>query len=164
MLTSSLRARWDCIPPFFENFDDQSITLAVDLVEVALAVGVDVENADRAALNIVDRNHHLRPGAIVARDVARKGMDIVHDLSRILVNGGPTHADVFLQYQAGNWTLVRVDHKLPVLEQIKAGPRNPRDLVVEESRRGRAVGHRVVGLGNQLFELLRDPPVAIEVR
>ncbi len=43
-------------------------------------MGVDVENTYRAAFTVVGRNHHFRPGPVVAGDVARKRMDIVHDL------------------------------------------------------------------------------------
>jgi hypothetical protein len=65
------------------------------------------------------------------------------------------------KHQTGDRALVGIDHQLLILEQIKAGPRDPRHLVVEKRSRSRAVSCRIVSLGYELAELVSDAPVAI---
>ena len=54
------------------------------------------------------------------------------------------------------------DHELAVLEEVKAGPGHPWNLVVEQRRRGGTVCRSVICLGDQLFELFRNSPVSFE--
>jgi hypothetical protein len=148
--------------PFFEQFHHHLVALSVDLVEMVLFVGIDVENPDRTAVYVVDRDHDLGEAAVVARDMSGKGVDVTYDLGLIAVDGGPAHSDVLFENQAGDRTLVGIDHQLAVLEEVEAGPRDPRNLVVEEGDGGCAMGGPVTCLGDQLLELIHDAPIAAQ--
>jgi hypothetical protein len=107
------------------------------------------------------RYDYLGSAAIVTGDVSWEGVDVVDDLRFVVIDSCPADAEVSLENEAGYRTLVGVDHQIPILEEIETGPGNAGDLVMEEGGGGRAMSDGIVGLCDQLFELLHDPLITV---
>jgi hypothetical protein len=69
---------------------------------------------------------------------------------------------MLFEHEASDRPMVGVDRQLAVLEEIETGPGDTRNLVVEKSGGGGAMGGTVIRVGYQLFELFRYPSISFE--
>src|SRR5689334_15063737 len=115
---------------------------AILAVEAMRLGRVDVEDADQNAAE-EDRNDDLGSRRRVARDVARKGVDVGHDECLAPRRGRAADAPAERDAHAGRLALEGSEDELALAQQVEAAPVDALERAGEEARRVGEVRERV---------------------
>ena len=96
--------------------------MAVDLVESAKLLAVDVEHSNHLIVSIEDWNYNLRARQRTASYVPGKLFHIPNNVRLALFPSRSTHSFAIIYAHASHRTLKRTEPKLVATHQIKARP------------------------------------------
>ena len=107
---------------FFDDPCHRFKSLFVVFIKARKKGAVNIKDTDHFTATVKERNHDLAVGCAVAGDMPREGVHVGDKLCFSFCHGGSANALSNGDLDASGLTLKGVQHKSPLLHQIKACP------------------------------------------